>query len=65
MMINRYAIVEDGTVVNVALWDGTTEWDGNEGAVLLPENSPVDLGYTYDGLNFTAPPPPPPFPNVF
>jgi hypothetical protein len=58
-MSNRYAVIENGLVTNVALWDGVTEWDGSTSTVLLPADSPVGPGYTYDGTTFTAPPSPP------
>lgn len=60
--MNRYAIIENGVVVNVVLWDGQTQWADSQAAILLPAGSPVGPGYTYDGTNFTAPPPPPAYP---
>lgn len=54
----RYALVDAGVVVNVILWDGNTEtWQPAEGqaAELLPANSTVDVGWTYDGTKFAAP----------
>ena len=53
--MTRYAIIENGVVGNVALWDGATEWADAAGAIPLPEDSPVGPGYTYDGTAFTAP----------
>lgn len=58
-MLNRYAVVENGQVTNVALWDGVSEWGESNLAILLPADSPVGTGYTYDGTTFTAPPSPP------
>lgn len=46
----RYAILDkDNTVVNVSEWDGVTPWTPGEGltAVLLPDNSPVEIDGTY------------------
>jgi len=55
-MTNRYAIVENGVVSNVVLWDGETEWKPESGtANLLPNNSPVAPGYTFDGTTYIAP----------
>lgn len=31
----RYAVVENGIVINVVLWDGTTTWQPPEGATLV------------------------------
>lgn len=52
----RYAIVESGAVVNVALADEpiTPDW------IEIPEGSPISIGWSYDGAVFTAPPPPAP-----
>jgi len=48
----RQAIVVEGVVDNVTL--GQTE-----GAIPLPDDSPVGVGWLYDGTTFTEPPPPP------
>jgi hypothetical protein len=57
-MSNRYALVENGVVVNVILWDGDTEaWQPPEGATaeLLPADSPVSIGFTFNGTMFSPP----------
>ena len=57
-MINRYAIVENGVVTNVILWDEeATVWQPPTGstAYLLPANSPVAPKWTFDGTNYSAP----------
>ncbi|VWC89737.1 hypothetical protein BLA17378_04484 [Burkholderia aenigmatica] len=59
-MINRYALIENGSVINVILWDGGTEtWQPPQGmtTTLLPDGSPVSPGYTFDGANFHSPSP--------
>jgi len=57
----NYAIIEQGKVTNVTLWDGITPWTPAAGeAVACPEN--VGIGWTYDGTDWTPPPPPPPPP---
>jgi hypothetical protein len=50
-MVSRYAIVRDGLVTNVTLWDGQTDWDPGEGCTLypLPDDSPVSIGWTRSG----------------
>lgn len=54
---NNYAIVASGAVTNIVVWDGASEWTPPEGAkaVLIPEGQAVDIGYTYDGMVFSAP----------
>ncbi|MDR5812023.1 MULTISPECIES: hypothetical protein [unclassified Caballeronia] len=63
--MNRYAVVSDGVVTNVVLWDGTSEWETSSDAVLLPPDSPVSEGYSYTAGEFTAPLNPPPRPDGF
>jgi hypothetical protein len=55
--INTYAIVANGVVTNVVLWDGVSEWTPPTGSTanLLPADSQVSVGYTFDGTTFTAP----------
>lgn len=54
------AVIEDGKVANMIVVpleeDGTTDFHV-EGLtiVVVPEDSPVTMGYGYDGANFTAP----------
>ena len=48
-MVNRYAVVKDGVVVNVCLWDGdTTKWTPPEGAIAVLAESGAGTGWTYD-----------------
>lgn len=44
----RYAVLCDGTVLNVILWDGETVYDPGVNCTLklLPEDSPVSAGWT-------------------
>ena len=54
----NYAIIEQGKVTNVTLWDGVSAWTPSSGeAVACPEN--VGIGWTYDGQTWTAPEPVP------
>lgn len=53
----RYAQVIDSVVVNVVLWDGVTEYTVEGDLVYLDDNSPVSIGYLYDGSTFTDPNP--------
>ena len=56
-MSDIYAVVVDGVVVNMALWDGVNEWGPEEG-VVLPAWEYVGIGWLYDGTEFIAPPVP-------
>lgn len=46
----NYAVIDEATgeVVNMAVWDGVSEWSQGEGliAVLAPEG--IGIGWTYD-----------------
>jgi hypothetical protein len=55
----NYAIVENGLVVNVVVWDGDASiWAPAAGqmAVQLADDAYAGPGFTYDGTTFTAPP---------
>ena len=59
----NYAIVKDGVVINVVVWDGdTTNWSPEDGTDAVPVTDGVlaGIGYAYDGKVFTAPPTPEP-----
>jgi hypothetical protein len=59
----NYAIIEQGKVTNVTLWDGITPWTPAAGeAVACPEN--VGIGWTYDGQTWAAPEPAPETPRT-
>jgi hypothetical protein len=57
MSISKYAVIENGIVVNVVVWDGESDWSAPTGCSLnqLPTDSPVGVGYAFDGTNFTPP----------
>lgn len=48
----RYAVVRDGVVENVVMWDGESEWAPPEGTMLVKSDdaNPSDI---YDGKAFT------------
>jgi len=57
-MMGTYAVVEDGAVTNVVLWDGDAEeWQppANALAVLLDDGSSVGIGWTYANGEFAPP----------
>lgn len=69
--MSTYAIVENGIVANVVVWDGGTDWTPPEGstAVKIGEDDPetglplpvvgIGIGCTYsDGVFGPLPPPP-------
>lgn len=57
----KYAIIKDGVVTNMIVWDGVSEYDygASDGvlALKLNDDEQVGPGYLYDGKIFTAPPP--------
>lgn len=55
--METYAIVESGTVTNIVLWDGSADWAPPESstAVKIADDSPVTVGYSYNGSAFTPP----------
>jgi hypothetical protein len=57
----NYALIENGIVVNVIVWDGdTSTWapPAEFSALAIPAESIATIGWLCDGTNFTAPPPP-------
>ncbi|PTT74646.1 hypothetical protein DBR26_00240 [Pseudomonas sp. HMWF007] len=55
--ISNYAMVAEGKVINLIVWDGDTEsWSPPEdvAVVKLRANQRVDIGDLYDGSSFTA-----------
>ncbi|OXI70113.1 hypothetical protein CFB81_16375 [Burkholderia sp. AU28863] len=57
MTVSNYAVVENGLVTNLVVWDGETEWTPPEGStvVLVEPGTFVSIGYTYDGKTFAEP----------
>jgi len=56
----NYAVVKDGTVENMVVWDGETEFSV-EGATLVVADSNASIGGTYDGtFHYVEPPRPEP-----
>jgi hypothetical protein len=60
--MDRYAIILNGVVSNVILWDGIATYvpPGGSTVLKLAEGQAVGPGFSYDGTAFTAPPEPPP-----
>ena len=57
--MNKYAIIENGVVTNICLWDGITEWlpPENSSVVQLVDTS-VCISFLYSDGQFTPPPTP-------
>lgn len=56
-MANSYAVVKDGIVINIVVWDGETEWQPDDGEAVKIDNV-AGIGWLYDGKKFTPPPEP-------
>lgn len=52
----RYAVIDTTLVVNVALWDGETEWHPGEGLIAVRSDE-AGIGWTWDAETgeFSAP----------
>jgi hypothetical protein len=46
-MINNYAHIVDGKVVNVSLWDGETPYTPDEELVKIPEGTAAGIDWDY------------------
>lgn len=53
----NYAIIENGTVVNIVIWDGVSEWTPGERqtALKIKDSDTVAIGYTVANGEFIAP----------
>ena len=58
-MSDSYAVIENGTVVNVVLWDGEAEWNPDAGEAVKTDGT-VSIGWSYKDGVFSAPPVPEP-----
>lgn len=57
----QYAMIKDGMVVNVAVWDGARDWliDDDITVLNIDDISPQPgIGWSFDGAAFNAPPVP-------
>ncbi|CAK7025443.1 hypothetical protein [Saezia sanguinis] len=51
--MKTYAVVKDGVVVNLVVWDGKSQWRPDEGkAIALGAEDIVDIGYVYEDGKF-------------
>ena len=51
----NYAVISNGVVENVIVWDGESEYPNSENLIDLSAHPNVGPGYTYDGAAFTPP----------
>lgn len=58
-MSDSYAVIENGTVINIVLWDGETEWGPDTGEAVKTDGT-VSIGWNYKDGVFSAPPVPKP-----
>lgn len=50
MTVARWAMIENGTVINVCLWDGLlSTWQPPAGIEMQPAPDNIGIGWTYDG----------------
>lgn len=50
----RWAVVQDGTVVNVIEWDGIKPYQAAHGTTLV-QHDEVGIGWTYENGELVAP----------
>ncbi|MCA8430025.1 hypothetical protein [Burkholderia seminalis] len=56
MTVSSYAIVENGVVINIVLWDGKAEWAAPDNCQVVAATAGAEVGGTYDGKAFTPVP---------
>jgi hypothetical protein len=54
--MSRYALIQDGEVVNVVVWDGKTEFTPEGELVALTDDEVVGPGWARKGNKWIAPP---------
>lgn len=52
--MENYAVVEDGKVTNIVVWDGKSEWAPYNGDV-IPAPDGIGIGWLYADGSFTTP----------
>ena len=56
--MSNYALVKNGVVENVVVWDGKGELFSEFVTVEMNDDSVASVGWSYDGKEFTLPPEP-------
>ena len=55
-MVIRYAMIRNGVVENVSLWDGDLlKWQPPEGITCIPAPDEIGIGWIWDGSSWAAP----------
>ena len=55
-MSSRYAMILNGKVDNICLWDGDTKkWQPPEAYICIPAPDNIGIGWTYDGNTWAEP----------
>lgn len=56
MNLTNYAIIENGIVTNIVIWDGGSEWTPPTDAIAvpIPPSAFVSIGYAYSEGAFSA-----------
>ncbi|HFN0602079.1 TPA: hypothetical protein ACHBVO_003222 [Klebsiella pneumoniae] len=53
-MDSIYAVVDNGVVINIVIWDGESKWKPESGVAILAEDS-VSIGWLYRDGYFSQP----------
>jgi hypothetical protein len=56
--VENYAVIENGVVSNVIVWDGDSDWQPPDGATTVQITSDTGVAYiggTYENGRFAAP----------
>jgi len=54
--MSKYAIIDNGVVINIVVWDGVAAWSPEPGKPIeIKDSAFVDLGYLYSNEKFTDP----------
>ncbi|MDE1006993.1 MAG: hypothetical protein OSB38_15130 [Paraburkholderia fungorum] len=53
--MQNYAVVSNGVVENVIVWDGESEYPDSAALISLASNPEVCPGYSYNGTTFSPP----------
>lgn len=55
-MVQRWAMISSGVVINVCLWDGDTNtWEPPSGIEMQPATDDCGIGWTWNGETFSPP----------
>lgn len=54
----NYAVIENGVVTNIAVWDGESDWQPTN-ALVIPVSDNVRIGWFYDKGKLSSPTQPP------